>query len=128
MIAATYRMLGDELQLRAGWSQTLSRPELVERSDTIFFDPDTDEEVSGSHSLEASFIDNFDLRLEYYLNDEDSISAGFFYKDIDSPVEKTVLPTCSGRSCIRFKCRYHRLSRTTPNRVVQQIDGILARI
>ncbi|NRA40691.1 MAG: TonB-dependent receptor [Pseudomonadales bacterium] len=105
MIAATYRMLGDELQLRAGWSQTLSRPELVERSDTIFFDPDTDEEVSGSPSLEASFIDNFDLRLEYYLNDEDSISAGFFYKDIDSPVEKTVLPSCSGRSCDGYTFR-----------------------
>lgn len=80
----------DKWQLRAGYSQTLSRPGLVERSNTQFFDPDTDEKIIGNPNLTLSQIDNLDLRAEYYFSDEENITLALFIKNINDPIEKTV--------------------------------------
>lgn len=77
-------------QFRAGWSSTVSYPGLIERSESLVYDPETDEEVYGNPSLEVTNIDNIDLRAEYYFSDEDSISVAYFTKELDKPVEKAV--------------------------------------
>lgn len=90
----TYR-LTDEVQLRGGFSQTVSYPGLIERSDSLSYDPQTDDPIFGNPDLKVSSIDNFDLRAEYYFSDDESISLAFFRKEIDSPIERAV-PDASG--------------------------------
>jgi outer membrane receptor protein involved in Fe transport len=97
MLAATWRPT-EEWQLRAGWSKTLSRPGIVERSESQMYDPDTDDRMRGNPNLVISNIDNLDLRAEYYFSDEDSISLALFHKNIDAPIEKTKF-SCSGSAC-----------------------------
>ena len=87
--------LTEELQLRAGYSQTVSYPGIIERSEAQTFDPDTDDPIFGNPDLKVSTIDNSDLRAEYYFSDSESISLALFYKSIDNPVERAI-PDASG--------------------------------
>lgn len=93
-LALTWRAT-DNWQLRAGVSQTVSRPGLTERSLTSQYDPETDEQVFGNANLVLSNITNIDFRAEYYFNDVDSVSVALFTKLIDNPIERTV-PDASG--------------------------------
>ena len=85
----------DELQFRIGYSETVSYPGLIERSEAQSYDPDTDDPIFGNPNLRVSTIDNYDIRGEYYFSDTESVSLAFFYKDITEPVERAV-PDASG--------------------------------
>jgi len=91
---ATWRMT-EELQWRAGYSETVSYPGLIERSTAQSYDPDTDDPIFGNPDLQVSTIDNWDLRGEYYFSETESVSLALFYKDITQPVERAV-PDASG--------------------------------
>lgn len=80
----------DEWQFRFGYSQTISYPGLIERAESLVFDPETDDPILGNPDLEVATIDNIDLRAEYYFSDDESISIAIFQKDIDQPVERQV--------------------------------------
>jgi outer membrane receptor protein involved in Fe transport len=91
---AIYR-LGDEWQFRAGYARTVSRPSITELAPSIFYDDRgrqftgcTVQTVGGLVPCSPSDIDNFDLRAEYYLNRQDSISLAVFHKEIDNPLER----------------------------------------
>ncbi|MBN7797971.1 TonB-dependent receptor [Parahaliea mediterranea] len=90
----TYRPIED-IQLRAGYSETVSYPGLIERSESLSYDPDTDDPIFGNPDLRVSTIENYDLRMEYYFSEDESVSVAFFQKDIDQPVERA-LPDASG--------------------------------
>lgn len=93
-INLTWR-LTEEIQLRAGYSETVSYPGIIERSEAQTFDPETDDPIFGNPDLEVSTIDNADLRAEYYFSDSESVSLALFYKSIDKPVERAI-PDASG--------------------------------
>ncbi|MES0874362.1 TonB-dependent receptor [Sinimarinibacterium thermocellulolyticum] len=76
-------------QLRAGYSRTVSRPDITELVDTVFFDNEG-RRFEGCPSCEDSTIDNFDLRAEWYGDDQTSVSFAVFYKQIEAPMEITV--------------------------------------
>lgn len=82
--------LTEELQFRFGYSETVSYPGIIERSEAQTYDPDTDAPIFGNPDLEVSTIDNSDVRAEYYFSDEESISLALFYKSIDKPVERII--------------------------------------
>lgn len=84
----TYR-LNDDLQLRGAVSQTVSYPGIIERSESTFFSDDR--RGVGNPDLEVSTIDNYDLRVEYYFSDEESVSLAVFRKEIDNPIEESLL-------------------------------------
>jgi len=88
-------MASEELQFRTGISQTLSRPGITERSQSVQYDPETDEQIFGNPNLEISKITNIDVRAEYYFSDDESLSFALFLKDIADPIERTV-PNASG--------------------------------
>lgn len=90
----TFRPVED-IQLRAGYSETVSYPGLIERSESLSYDPVTDDPIFGNPDLQVSTIENYDLRAEYYFSEDESVSLAFFRKDIDSPVEQA-LPDASG--------------------------------
>jgi outer membrane receptor protein involved in Fe transport len=85
----------EEAQLRFGYSETVSYPGIIERSEAQTFDPDTDDPIFGNPDLQVSTIDNVDLRAEYYFSDSESVSLALFYKSIDQPVERAI-PDASG--------------------------------
>jgi len=75
------------MQLRGGYSRTLSRPDFRELSEA-----QSDEVVGsgvriGNADLERTLIDNFDLRWEWYPGAGESVSVGLFYKLLDAPIE-----------------------------------------
>jgi outer membrane receptor protein involved in Fe transport len=81
-----------DAQLRASYSETLSRPDFRELSPAPYLDPLLDVQVVGNPELESASIKNYDLRWEYYFSPVESISVGAFLKEFESPIEKTRLP------------------------------------
>ena len=76
------------IQLRAGFSQTIVRPQFREIGPVGFRDPDTDITAFGNPFLQNSEIDNFDARLEWYFARGEFLTIGGFYKDIQDPIEQ----------------------------------------
>lgn len=91
-VSLTWNPVGD-LQLRAGFSQTLTRPQFQELGAAIFTDTDRDIQVFGNPFLRNTETDNFDIRAEYYFGREQYITLGGFYKDLTSPIEESLLQT-----------------------------------
>ena len=75
-------------QLRAGFSQTIVRPQFREIAPISFNNPDTDIRTFGNLFLQNSEIDNFDARIEWYFNRGEFLTIGGFYKDISNPIEE----------------------------------------
>lgn len=91
----TLRFL-DNAQLRLGYAETLSRPDLREISPAPFTDPVLDLRSVGNPDLKTTSIENLDGRIEYYFNEVDSISFAYFYKELTDPIEKVVSAGASG--------------------------------
>ncbi len=85
-------MISEKQQFRAGFSQTLSRPDFRELSPAPFTDPNTNQETKGNPDLVQTDITNIDVRWEYYLSPNENLFAGFFWKNLTSPIEQVTLP------------------------------------
>jgi TonB-dependent receptor len=85
-------LLRDDLQLRAGWSRTLNRPDLRELSEAIFINPENRFSYIGNRTLQPAELTNYDLRLEWYHGTGDSLELAGFYKDIADPIQEIALP------------------------------------
>lgn len=86
-VTVTWNPLGN-LQVRGGFSQTIARPQFRELAATDFLDPDLNVTLSGNPFLVNSEIDNFDLRAEWYYGPGQFATLGFFFKDIENPIEQ----------------------------------------
>lgn len=95
----------DNLQLRLGYSQTLSRPDLRETSPSFFLDTERDQLIQGNPGvielddnnnpfivpgteLRITEIENYDARLEWYFGIGEQASVAVFYKDFTNPIER----------------------------------------
>lgn len=87
--------LTDKQQLRASFSQTLSRPDFRELSAAPFTDINTNQETIGNPDLKQTSITNWDARWEYYLSPSENIFAGFFWKDLTKPIELVATPNAT---------------------------------
>jgi len=90
-----------DLNVRAGYSQTVSRPEFRELSPIQFPEPFGLRPVVGNPDLIQSTIDNLDLRWEWFFSPLEVASMSFFYKRIQDPIETVVL-TLSGTAATSF--------------------------
>lgn len=112
-IALSYD-LDDAWKFRTSFSQTLSRPGVIERSRASMYDPETDEQIFGNPDLISANIDNLDVRIEYYFGDGGSASLAAFNKVIENPIEKTV-PDGSGSALDGYTFR---------NAVEAELNGV----
>ena len=78
----------DDLQVRAGYSETLTRPQFRELAPTEFLNTETDVTFRGNPFLINSTIENYDVRAEYYFGRDQFITFGVFYKDMERPIEE----------------------------------------
>ena len=87
-----------EQNIRLGYSQTVNRPEFREVSPFEFTDVVGGRAIVGNPDLNQSLIQNLDLRWEWFPGAEEVLSASFFYKQFDEPIERTVEPTAQLRT------------------------------
>lgn len=87
------------MQLRVGYSQTIARPDFKEMANASFFDPVFGFTVRGNPDVESSEVNNFDVRWEWYLSQNDTLTVGAFYKDLSQPIERIIVP--SGGSALQ---------------------------
>lgn len=85
-----YSLTG-KINIRAAFSKTIARPELIERSPYLYNDVSEQLTVTGQKALEISRINNYDLRFEYYPSPGEVFSFSVFYKKFDKPVERIYL-------------------------------------
>ena len=85
--------IDQESQLRALYSETVSRPDFRELSDAPFTDPQLDAESIGNPDLVPAALKNYDLRYEYYFSPTEVASVAAFYKDLTTPIERTIQPS-----------------------------------
>lgn len=83
----------ENLQLRLGYSETITRPQFRELGFSQFVDTETDELFQGNPYLINSELTNYDARLEYYFGRNQFVTGGVFYKQIDRPIVEYLLPT-----------------------------------
>ncbi len=84
----TYR-LNDKNQFRAAYGRSVNRPEFRELSTSVFYDFELGSNVMGNYNLKSAYIDNFDLRYEWYPSGGEQISIALFYKHFKNPIEWT---------------------------------------
>lgn len=80
----------DAMNLRAGLSMTVARPELRELAPFQFTDYVGGATVIGNPELQRTRIVNADLRWEWFAGTADLLAVSAFYKYFDQPIE-TVL-------------------------------------
>ncbi|SHE19707.1 TonB-dependent receptor, homolog 3 [methanotrophic endosymbiont of Bathymodiolus puteoserpentis (Logatchev)] len=89
-------IISEKQQFRASWSNTLSRPDFRELSPAPFTDPLTNSETVGNPDLVQTYIANYDARWEYYFSPKENFALGFFWKDLENPIEKVFVPGSGG--------------------------------
>ena len=84
----TYKF-NDQHQVRLSYGRSINRPEFREVSSSVYYDFDLASNVQGNTELKNCYIDNIDLRYEWYPSRGELISLAAFYKHFDSPIEWT---------------------------------------
>jgi len=82
----------DEIQVRGGYSETITRPQFRELAPAVFNNSETDVTFFGNPYLVNASIKNYDLRAEYYFARDQFATIGLFYKDITNPIEEILVP------------------------------------
>ena len=84
----TYKF-SDQHQVRLSYGRSINRPEFREVSSSVYYDFDLASNVQGNTELKNCYVDNLDLRHEWYPSRGELISLAVFYKHFDSPIEWT---------------------------------------
>lgn len=88
------------MNLKLGYSQTLTRPDLRELSPFGFAAYFQADRIFGNASLQRTYIYNYDFRLEYYITNTDYIRVGAFFKNLSNPIELIGLPVAGSASLV----------------------------
>lgn len=81
--------LNENMNLRASYSQSMSRPEFRETSPFAYYDFLRDVNLTGNVALQQTFIHNADLRYEWFLGKGQSFNVSAFYKNFTNTIELT---------------------------------------
>lgn len=81
----------EDMQLRLGASKTIGRPQFRELAPQQYTDVESDRTFIGNPYLVDTEILNLDARWEWYFARNQYVTAGVFYKDLDKPIESSVV-------------------------------------
>jgi outer membrane receptor for ferrienterochelin and colicin len=79
--------------LRASYGKTTNRPEFREMAPFDYQDFELFAIVYGNPDLKAAYIQNFDIRYEFYPRPGEMITLAGFYKDFTNPIETFLKPS-----------------------------------
>ena len=80
--------LNDKMQVRLGYSETISRPAFKDLNPVGYYDDERDRNVTGNPNLKGTIIRNIDARWEWYFGNQENVSFGFFNKEFLNPIEE----------------------------------------
>ncbi len=89
-VNATYNFNNEHL-LRFAYGASINRQEFREVSPSVYYDFDLFSAIKGNPDLKPAYIQNFDLRYEFYPAPGELISLAAFYKKFNHPIEWTYL-------------------------------------
>jgi TonB-dependent receptor len=92
-----------DMQIRAAYSQTINRPDLREISPVKYFDPEDRIEKLGNENLQIAELTNYDLSWEWYYGGLDNLQVAIFYKDLEQPIEETLLRVGTADTLITYQ-------------------------
>ncbi len=94
--------LNDQSNFRASYSRTTARPSFKEASIAQIYDPITDRTFIGNafgneffDAIRPSYMNNFDLRYEFFGEGGQMFAISGFYKDFTDPIEVVFFPSAS---------------------------------
>lgn len=77
--------------MRLAYGRSVNRQEFREISSSVYYDFDMFSSVIGNTNLKPAYINNFDVRYEFYPSGSEIISLALFYKDFKDPIEWTYI-------------------------------------
>ncbi|WP_026999433.1 TonB-dependent receptor [Eisenibacter elegans] len=83
--------------MRVAYGRTVNRPEFRELAPFLFYDFNKDVNIVGNPNLGTAFIDNLDLRYEFYPSPSQTVIIGGFYKRFTNPIEQRVAQVADGQ-------------------------------
>lgn len=85
-----------DMNLRLGYTQTVTRPDLRELSPFGFTPYFGANRIFGNSNLQRTYIHNYDIRYEYYISGTDFLGLGLFKKNLSNPIELVGRPVAGG--------------------------------
>jgi outer membrane receptor protein involved in Fe transport len=82
--------------IRASYGKTVNRPEFREMANFAYQDFDMFAIVHGNDTLQNAYVDNYDIRYEWYPSPGEMVSLAAFYKDFSNPIEVFLIPAGTG--------------------------------
>jgi outer membrane receptor for ferrienterochelin and colicin len=84
--------------IRFAYGRTINRPEFREISLQSYYDFEEKATIYGNDTLTNAYIQNLDLRYEFFPSSGDMITIGAFYKRFNNPIEAHLKEAGSGRN------------------------------
>ncbi len=81
--------INESQQIRMAYGRSCNRPEFRELSSSVFYDFDLASDVQGNTELKTCYIQNTEVRYEFYPSAGEQIVIGTFVKHFDKPIEWT---------------------------------------
>ncbi len=94
-VNATYRQ-SDRMNVRGGFSVTVSRPELREMSPFDMYNYETGYSEVGNPDIQSTKIENSDARLEFFPGSRELLAVSLFKKVLFQPIESMVQGSSGG--------------------------------
>ena len=79
-----------DMNVRAAYSYTLTRPRFRELAPFLFFDYVRRRDISGNPDLATTHLHNADLRWEWFPSEDEVIAVSAFYKHFVDPIEQVL--------------------------------------
>ncbi len=87
--------LTEEMNLRGSFARTTARPSFKEASIAKIFDPLSNNTFIGNIDLQPTYINNFDIRIEWFGESAEMIAMSGFFKTFKDPIELTYFESSS---------------------------------
>ncbi|MCF8432364.1 MAG: TonB-dependent receptor [Melioribacteraceae bacterium] len=93
--------LSQNMNLRLAYTNTIARPTFRELAPYQSFEFVGDFLYQGNPNLERTYVQNYDLRWEWFLNPGEILAVSGFYKAFENPIETYIDPTFSDDNTLR---------------------------
>lgn len=92
--------LNDRMNIRLGYSTTLARPEIRERTNVFEFDAFQQALVVGNPDLQNQETQSYDFRWEWFTNPGEVLSVSAFRKEIRNQLQKVFIQNSDGTNAV----------------------------
>ncbi len=84
--------------IRFAYGKTINRPEFREIAPYNFYNFEEKAGMYGNPNLKSAYIDNIDLRYEFYPSNSEIVNIGMFFKSFTNPIEANAISAGSGKN------------------------------